>query len=533
MLYTMKKYNNMIKYGKYFLVCAISTMLAYACTDRFENADLKQVSDGDLEIDAVKGGMLLPGMMNNIVSTSAGDYQRDNNHNGDAFSGYLSSPTPFQGNIQNRTYAMSDAWNSPVWTVPSEGVLNQWVQMSKGEYDVKYPDLYAIGLICKVFVGHRLVDIFGPIPYTEYGSASEVSFDSEEVAYNAFFDDLAWSIDALMAVEDENPNADQFRFARFDKSLFRGDYAKWIKMANTLRLRLAIRVSYVNPEKAKSEAEAAVDNPYGVLEVGDGSFAIIPPTTHPLEQMSNAWSDVRMGATIVTYLEGLNDPRLEVYALPATDQAVAGQYIGIRNGIDIAIKETYVNFSAPNFEQTTPVKIMDGAESYFLRAEGALNGWAMGGTAQQLYEDGVRASFQLNGVSGADEYLSNATAVPTDYTDPKNSNNDGGILTTTTIKWEEGASAEEKIERILTQKWIAMYPEGREAWAEIRRTGYPKVYPNVVNYSGGLIPEGEFIRRLTYPTSITNASKAAVDEAVSQYLGGNDSPYTLLWWDVE
>src|SRR5690606_408233 len=145
----------------------------------------------------------------------------------------------------------------------------------------------------------------------------------------------------------------------------------------------------------------------------------------------------------------------------------------------------------------------------------------------------VRASFDLNDVGGVDDYLNDATAVPTAYTDPKNPDNDGGILTHTTIKWNEGASADEKLERIMIQKWLAIYPEGREAWAEIRRTGYPNVYPNVVNYSGGLIPEGGFIRRLTYPTSITNASKAAVDEAVSQYLGGNDSPYTLLWWDVE
>lgn len=530
----MKRYHKIISRGKQVMACAVSVLLVYACTDRYDNADLKQFSDELAEVDAVKGGMLLPGMMSNIVvATSSASYQRDNNHNGDAFSGYLSSPTPFQGNIQNRTYAMSDTWNSPVWSRPSEEVLNPWLQMSKEHVDVQYPDLYAIGLICKVFVGHRLVDVFGPIPYTQYGVASEVSFDSEEAAYDAFFQDLKWAVDALTTAEDASPDGDQFRFARFDMSLYQGDYAKWIRMANTLRLRLAIRISNVNPEKARAEAEAAVNHPYGVLTVEDGSFAVRPTTTHPLEQMSNAWSDVRMGATIVTYLKGYSDPRLEVYALPAIDPAVEGEYIGIRNGIDISLKDTYVNFSKPNFQQTTPVKIMDGAESYFLRAEGALKGWNMGGTAQQFYEDGIRASFQLNGVGGADEYLNNSTAVPTDYIDPKNPDNNGGILTHTTIKWDESADAEEKLERIMIQKWLAIYPEGREAWAEIRRTGYPKVYPNVVNYSGGLIPDGAFIRRLTYPTSITNASKAAVDEAVNQYLDGKDSPYTLLWWDVE
>nr|MBA2760883.1 SusD/RagB family nutrient-binding outer membrane lipoprotein [Segetibacter sp.] len=115
---------------------------------------------------------------------------------------------------------------------------------------------------------------------------------------------------------------------------------------------------------------------------------------------------------------------------------------------------------------------------------------------------------------------------------PKNPANNAGPLTSLTIKWKEGASMEQKLERVITQKWIAMYPEGQEAWSEFRRTGYPKLYPVMVNNSRGDIPNGEFIKRITYPTSITNASAAATAEAVSKFLDGKDKLFTPIWWDV-
>lgn len=89
---------------------------------------------------------------------------------------------------------------------------------------------------------------------------------------------------------------------------------------------------------------------------------------------------------------------------------------------------------------------------------------------------------------------------------------------------------ERKLERIITQKWITMYPDGQEAWSEFRRTGYPKLYPVVENYSE--VPMGDFIKRINYPTSITNSSQNSVNEAINQYLGGEQKISTQLWWDV-
>ncbi len=87
-------------------------------------------------------------------------------------------------NKNTGTYAMVDSWNTQVWTVPSTKVLDQWVGIKKKGFDIKYPDLYAMALIFKVWAGHRLIDIFGPIPYSLYGTGVDVKFDSEEEAYD-------------------------------------------------------------------------------------------------------------------------------------------------------------------------------------------------------------------------------------------------------------------------------------------------------------------------------------------------------------
>ncbi len=496
------------------------------------NADQKLVSDLDLQQEANEGGFLLPSMMNSVVSVTT-SVQTQQNLQAESYAGYNESPTPFLNNENTMTYFMVGGWINTAWNVTTQGVMDNWLLLKKRGYDTKYPDLYAIALIIKVAGGHRLVDTFGPYPYTKYGTAAQVDFDSEEQAYNAFFADLDQAVAALKAAEAANPNADMARFAKWDRSVFKGEYTKWIRLANTLRLRLAIRISLVDPVRSKTEGEKAVNAANGgVLEDGiTGSYSIVPTSTNPYFTMTNAWSDTRVAAPIETYLKGFQDPRLPLYALPATDPAAGGQIKGIQPGIEKPSKVVYQDFSKPNFSETSPVKQVDVAESYFLRAEGSLRGWNMGaGTAQQFYENGIRASFKANGATGVDDYLqSTSTQIP--YVDPKNAANNSPALTSVTVKWDEGATMEQKLEKIITQKWIALYPEGTEAWSEFRRTGYPKMYPVTVSKNADL-PLGTFIKRLTYPNVVTNASKAAVDKAVAAYLKGKDSPATRLWWDV-
>jgi hypothetical protein len=498
------------------------------------NQDQKAVPRAMLAIDGNEASVLLPGMMTNIISPVHWQYQLQQNLGQDVYGGYMMSPTPFIGNVNNLTYALVDGWINFMWDIPQGNILNTWLQWKLLGYDKKYPDLYGIALICKVWGASRAADAFGPIPYSKFGSSTNVAFDTVQEEYYAFFADLNQAITALTDAKTKDPNADKFRFAKVDKSGFGGDYSKWIKAANTLRLRLAIRISNIDPAKAKTEAEAAVSQKYGVLESTDVAFSMVPASANPLYTITNSWGDIRLGAPVQTILSGYNDPRLSLYADPSTDPTLNGKIAGIRQGVKISAKDTYEGFSTIKVALNTPIKIMGVAESFFLRAEGVLRGWNMGGgTAQSFYENGIRASFAETGASGADNYINDATSTPAAYTDVKNPANNAAPLSNITIKWNNADTFDKNLERIITQKWIAVYPEGCEAWAEFRRTGYPALYPVVVNNSGGAIPAGGFIRRFTYTTSFTNASKAQVDAAVAKNFGGNDSPYAKLWWQVK
>jgi hypothetical protein len=507
-----------------------------SCTDYMEtlNVDKKALTDATLENDYTIGGYLLPNMQNSIhIINPEWQYQLQQNLNADVYSGYMMSPTPFAGNINNLTYFMMDGWNSYISSIPLNNVMNGWLEMKNRKIDERFPDFYAISLILKVLSMHRLTDAMGPIPYTQYGQGNNVPFDSQQEVYNAFFTELTQAVETLTKIEQADPAADA-RFKRFDMSTLGGDYAKWIKLANTLRLRLAIRISKVDPAKAKQEAEAAVSQSFGVLSSGEGSFRITHSSKNPVATITSSWLDILLGAPVESYLGGYNDPRLAKFAQPATDPLVKDQYKGIRQGIDIKEKTTYQGFSQLNVATTSSVLLMDVAESYFLRAEGTLRGWNMGaGTAKDFYESGITSSFVEHGLLGEEKDYLTSTATPKAYVDPKNPANNAPAPSTVTVAWEEGATFEGKLEKIITQKWIAMFPEGQEAWSEFRRTGYPKLFPVVVNNSQGEIPNGQFIKRIPYPSSITSVSPTASSEAISKYFGGSNSSFKALWWDVD
>lgn len=526
-------YINEIWNKLFFSVLFISIGLS-SCTKNMKdmNLDQKLITDKMLEQDANEGGYTLPSMQLGIMDVlTTWRIEMQQNLNADNYGGFMSLPAPFFANRNNATYAMVDSWNNEIWNVPSTKVLDQWVMMKKKGFENKYPDLYAMALIFKTFAGHRLIDIFGPMPYSQYGISSDVKFDSEEEAYNLFFDELRTAVSALKASEDNNPTADAIRYAKFDKSRYGGNYSTWIRVANTLRLRLAMRISKVNPEKAKIEAEAAI-NDGGVLEGNLPSFEMTTGTIHPLLTITRDWNETRLNAAMESVLGGYNDPRLPKYALPATDPLLNGEIKGIRSGAALNDK-SYLGYSMVNFLDNPYVKVMDVAESHFLRAEGALRGWDMGGSPQQFYEEGIATSFAANKVGGAEEYISDNTSTPKPYVDPNNAANNAPAISSITIQWDEAASFEEKLERIITQKWIAIYPDGQEAWSEFRRTGYPKLWPVVENNSNGDVPNNGYIKRIPYPTSITNASQTAIVDAVNNHLDGQDKMSTSLWWDVD
>ena len=140
-------------------------------------------------------------------------------------------------------------------------------------------------------------------------------------------------------------------------------------------------------------------------------------------------------------------------------------------------------------------------------------------------------SFEQWGVTGADTYLAQETALPELYDDPSGSNDYNVQLSTLSVKWVDGSVAEMQ-ERILIQKWIANYPLGNEAWADYRRTGYPHLIPATAagNMSNGEVDSNRGARRMRYPHDEYVSNAQNVQNAVSTLLGGPDLMSTDLWW---
>ena len=127
--------------------------------------------------------------------------------------------------------------------------------------------------------------------------------------------------------------------------------------------------------------------------------------------------------------------------------------------------------------------------------------------------------------------MADNTSTPADYIDPVNPSMNIAALSTSTVAWAGAGTNEEKLEKIITQKWIAMFPEGQEAWSEYRRTGYPKIFPVASNQSGGTIDTDIQIRRIPFVDSEKSTNAAGVTAATS-LLGGADNGGTRLWWDT-
>jgi hypothetical protein len=516
------------------LFALVAVMLASACTKKFDeiNKNPYDFDEDELKADyRLMGEPLSQALLHLLIYNNPPTAQLQQNLNADVFSGYMMAPTPFEGNVNNTNYGLLYYWNNMPWEVTYNFVMKScdFAQMKSKD---TFTDFYAWAQIIKVEAMHRLSDIYGPIIYTQYGVLNGemgIDYDSQQKAYYAFFKDLQQGIDTLTAYAGRN---EPKRMGAFDL-VYKGDYTQWVKFANTLRLRLAIRISGVDPKKAKEEGEAALSHPLGLLKSAEDNFNVdIFPVTHPLNIMCYTWADLRMSAPMESILTGYKDPRLAHYFVP-TDDGV-NVYHGIRNGIKISAKEEYSGFS-PLVKFDSKILFMTAAEAYFLKAEAALYGWKGAGTAAANYAAGITTSFQQYHIDNVDGYMNNDVDKPKPYVDPQNGENNvpagSSHLSTITIKWNEGDSPQKKLERIITQKWIAMFPEGQEAWSEFRRTGYPVLFPVVINNSNNTISTEKFIRRLPMPEREIRTNPQAVTRAVAT-LKGPDTGGTPLWWDL-
>lgn len=532
MEHAMTKYYKQIGY----MIAVMAGILWFTgCTDGFEdmNKDPYGVTKDEASRDAYSESAAMVAIQGWVVPTFPNASQFTECLLGGSWGGYLADSNPGFNGKNFGTYRPEPDWNRVLFTDIITNIYPNYTALKEVTEDEV---LLSVAEICKVAAVHRVTDAYGPIPYSRIGEDGELNapFDSQEEVYRAMLNELTHAVDILTVRQAESfsPNADK---------VFSGNITAWIKFANSLKLRLATRLAYVNPALAQEMAEEAVNHEVGVMEANADNAKIggFGKDGNPLHRVMYLWNggDSRVSADITTYMNGFQDPRREKYftltAFTEDDNAAGNGYFGLRSGIMIPAAQEAQKYTNYNATPNTPILWMNAAEVAFLKAEGALRGWNMGGeTAADYYETGVRLSFEEWGAGEVESYLTNADRTPASYIDPMGKNSYSGRVSDITIAWDDEANFEENLERIITQKWIAIFPLGLEAWAEQRRTGYPLLMPVVVNNSGGMVDTGQGPRRLAYPGEEITTNEENVRYAIENYLKGPDNMATRVWWDA-
>ena len=408
-----------------------------------------------------------------------------------------------------------DGWFTNAFVAELED-FDKVVQQGKASNS---PNTWGPALVMQSWVFQNLTDFWGDIPYSEAlkgdaGGPLKPKYDTQKDIYYGLLKSLT---DASAAMKTGSPDP---ALGNGDP-IYKSDMAKWLKLSNSLRARMAMRISKADAAKAATELTAAFAGPGGVMTSnadnarlawpGDGVF------DNPWAGTFSTRDDHRVSKTLLDTLNALGDPRMKVFAQPTKSDPT--KYIGLQNGLDNVTVTPFFNTTSrvgaifypgstvygtfgTSAGKTTPSYIMTYAEVEFLKAEAAER--SLGGQtgAAAHYNAGVRASIlQWGGTDAdADAYLAKAG-----------------------VAYVAGATG---LKQIGLQKWISMFTQGNEAWAEWRRTGNPasvkmgpKAYPDVP----------EIPRRIPYPSNEQTVNAAARADAVTRQ--GPDTYLTRIWWD--
>lgn len=460
-----------------------------------------------------------------------------------------------------------------IWTsFYPKAIKNLTDAIHRSEEDENRKNINAILRIYRVYMMSVITDIYGDAPYSEAGLGylKEIynpKYDTQEDIYNDFFSELKDAASALNAANDRITG----------DVIYNGDVAKWIKLANSLRLRYAMRISDVAPEKARKEFEDALASEGGVLTSGsddalikymDISFSFGQDSY--TDYRGNALSQLLFGndpannpsylcSTFFNQLYNTKDPRTFMIArfyydglmsqtspdnrIDLTDE-ITGKGIAMNpcqpgafsydpwpQGYDSdmmkeiaktnpSVETTMARETEPKLANNflrgdNPGVVMTCAEVNLLLAEASLKKWNTGGTVEGFYSKGVRAAM---------DFLAD------NYGYDRISDNDFNtyIADNGTGHTEQQAKA-----AINTQAWILHFTNPAECWANVRRSGYPRLKSPAEYGFGQYLTGGKDIPvRLCYPTLESSYNKPGYDEALKR-MGGKDSWNTHVWWDVE
>lgn len=357
----------------------------------------------------------------------------------------------------------------------------------------------AVAKILQVWAFQNITDIWGDIPYSDALKGREnfsPAYDPQEAVYNGLVDQLD---DALSSIDEGEAGPD-------GDLIFEGDMGMWRLFANSLKLRIGMRMSEVEPATAEATVRDAVSD--GVIGSVDESVTFpylrsspnFNPWYHEAYVEGGSWN-LALTNTAIGKLKEYDDPRTNTYAAPSEKD---GEYVGIPHGVTSAIASSYAN-SEVSFQTekvyNSPGRILSCSEVLLLQAEAAQRGW-IDGDPEALYEAGVRASMAEWDVTD-DEAIAEYLASDLVAYDPNNFK-----------------------KKIGNQLWFALYTQPLESWANWRRLDYPVLEPAPNAFRGRDIPH-----RRGYPASESELNRTNYEAAVARQ--GPDNLSTRMWWDVE
>jgi hypothetical protein len=392
--------------------------------------------------------------------------------------------------------------------------VNETIRLTQ---DPSMSNKNAIAKIFRVWLWQNLTDMYGDVPYTEAALdkehfIAEPKYDTQESIYRSLFTELK----AATAQLNDDPSLASFGNADL---LYGGDVTAWKKFANSLRLRMALRVRYADNGLAQENVNDVINEP--LISANDenatlwseGASAANENNRSPLQRLikNNLIEPRHLGFPVLEIMAKNNDPRMPVYfKVPnAVDPTSSIPYRARPINVYDFETDRYVRDSislvGDYFEgDKFPFNLITAAEVSFLKSEAALAGLGSG-DANQFYRDGIQLSMEQYGVSAGD--IATFLAQP-----------DATLAGT----------EEQKLEQIIDQKYVAIVYQSNEAWAEYRRTGYPKMWLG----TGPTDTDGQIPRRLTYLADEYSKNTTNVQEAATHYPGG-DKLTSRVWWDAK
>lgn len=388
-----------------------------------------------------------------------------------------------------------------------------------------------VALIMKSWMFSLATDAYGDIPYTEAtkakaGGIYTPKYDKQEDIYNGLLADLK-KANEILGTSNEAISGD---------ILYNGSVEKWKRLANSLRLRLLMRVS--KKRNVNADMQAIIANPTTSPIFSSNSdnaelkyLADVPANQWPLYSARvGSFDEFRVSKTLSDRLSAINDPRLAVFGRPSQTSVAAGspKVEGIPNGLgDVAalnynggpqgvsrVGYSYACLVCNDGGQAAPLPnvarglIMTYAELQFILAEAAEKGMiTTTTTAEDYYLRGIQANFSFYGAMIPSQYGINVTAPASYYTQT-------GVAYTGTQT--------DKLQKIALQKWVALFFNGLEAWFDWRRTGMPAIIPGADNLNNNKVP-----LRYIYPLSEQSLNTKNRAEAVTRQ--GVDNLNTAIW----